>query len=94
MRDDPGRHRCRGSAGTAGAGVDGLPARLLPVALSVAGMGVMTVVFASGGAAGRQPAFLAFPAAMLVSTVAAALIGRSRRGAADSTPIAAGIWNT
>lgn len=58
----------------------GLPARLLPVALSVAGMGVMTVVFASGGAAGRQPAFLAFPAAMLVSTVAAALIGRSRRG--------------
>nr|WP_318546629.1 hypothetical protein [Mycobacterium lepraemurium] len=61
----------------------GLPTHLLPVALSVAGMGVMTVVFASGGAAARQPAFLAFPATMLVSTVAA-----------DSTPIAAGIWNT
>ncbi|WP_297774716.1 type VII secretion protein EccCb [Mycobacterium sp.] len=57
----------------------GLVARLLPVALSVASMGVMTAAFASGTAMARHPMFLAFPMMMLVSTVAAGLTGRHGR---------------
>ncbi len=55
----------------------GGPLRLLPVVASVAALGVMAASLTSGSA--RTPAFLALPAMMLASTVAAALAGRGRR---------------
>lgn len=57
----------------------GLLPRLLPVALSVASMGIMAAAFASGTAMARQPMFLAFPLLMLVSALASGLTGRARR---------------
>lgn len=59
--------------------VPGVVARLLPVALSLAGMGVMVAMFTGGTGSTRNPMFLAFPATMLVSTVVTALTGRARR---------------
>ncbi|WP_406816986.1 type VII secretion protein EccCa [Mycobacterium sp. M23085] len=53
--------------------------RQLPVALSLVCMGVMTTVFTAGTGVARNPALLAFPAMMLVSTVATGLAGRSGR---------------
>ncbi|OBH07475.1 MULTISPECIES: type VII secretion protein EccCa [unclassified Mycobacterium] len=49
----------------------------LPVAASIAGLGVMTAVFFSGSTAARNPIFLAFPAMTLASVAVAA--GRGRR---------------
>ncbi|OBK75289.1 type VII secretion protein EccC, partial [Mycobacterium sp. 1165178.9] len=59
--------------------VPGVLARLLPVALSLAGMGVMVAMFAAGTGATRNPMFLAFPGTLLVSTVVTALTGRAGR---------------
>ncbi|HEX5252277.1 MAG TPA: type VII secretion protein EccCb [Mycobacterium sp.] len=59
--------------------VPGILARLLPVALSLVGMGVMTAVFTAGTGVTRNPIFLAFPAMMLVSTVVTGLTGRAQR---------------
>lgn len=59
--------------------VPGALARLLPVALSLVGMGVMAAMFTAGTGAARNPMFLAFPAMMLVSSVVTGLTGRARR---------------
>ena len=45
----------------------GLLVRLVPVLMSVGGLGVMAAAFFSGSAATRNPTFLAFPMMMLVS---------------------------
>lgn len=60
------------------AGSPGLLARLLPVVMSVAGMGVMGMAFVSGTVT-RSPMFLAFPMMMLVSTAVTVLTGRAHR---------------
>ncbi|MEE2854540.1 MAG: type VII secretion protein EccCb [Actinomycetota bacterium] len=57
----------------------GTLARLLPVALSLVGLGAMAAMFTAGTGAARSPVFLAFPATMLVSTVVTGLAGRARR---------------
>jgi ESX secretion system protein EccC len=56
-----------------------LLARLVPLLVSVGGLGVMAAAFFSGSAATRSPTFLAFPMMMLVSMTATALAGRGRR---------------
>lgn len=53
--------------------------RLLPVALSLGCAGIMAAVFSAGTGVTRNPAFLALPAMMLVSTVVTGLTGRARR---------------
>ncbi|HEV7579807.1 MAG TPA: type VII secretion protein EccCa [Mycobacterium sp.] len=53
--------------------------RLLPVAMSLAALGVMAVTFISGSAVTRNPAFLAFPMMMLISMVLTAVTQRGRR---------------
>ncbi len=60
----------------------GGPLRLLPVVASVATLGVMAASIGSGSA--RAPAFLALPAMMLASTVAAALAGGGRRSGIEA----------
>ncbi|OMC20460.1 type VII secretion protein EccCb [Mycobacterium colombiense] len=57
----------------------GALSRLLPVALSLVCMGTMAAVFSAGTGVARNPAFLALPAMMLVSTVVTGLAGRARR---------------
>jgi len=44
-------------------------ARLLPVGMIVATVGMMALYFTSGGAAMRNPMFMFFPAMMLMSVV-------------------------
>lgn len=56
----------------------GLLRRLLPVALSVVGIGAMAA-FATGAGVTRSPAFLVLPLTMLVSAVAAGLSGGAHR---------------
>ncbi|MGZ4528195.1 MAG: type VII secretion protein EccCa [Mycobacterium sp.] len=60
-----------------------LMARLLPVLMSVAGMGVMAAAVFSGTTSGsavtRNPMFLAFPAVTLASMVVAVATGRGAR---------------
>lgn len=59
----------------------GMLLRLLPIALSLTCMGAMAAVLTTGTGATRNPAFLALPATMLVSTVVTGLTGRAgRRG--------------
>ena len=53
--------------------------RLLPVVMSVAGLGVMAAAFVSGSGVTRNPMFLAFPMMMLLSTVVTVVTGRARR---------------
>lgn len=60
-------------------GTSSLLARLLPVVLALAGIGVMAAAFASGTSAARNPMFLAFPVMTLASTVLAVISGRGRR---------------
>lgn len=55
----------------------GLLPRLLPVVMSMAGIGVLAMMFASGSGA-RNPRLFAFPAMMLISTVVTVLAGRAR----------------
>ena len=63
----------------------GLPARVLPILVSVAGVGFMAAAFASGSPVTRNPMFLAFPAVTLVSMVVAGITGRGgRRGGIDA----------
>lgn len=57
----------------------GMLPRLLPVALSLVCMGTMAAVFTAGTGASRNPAFLALPGMMLVSTAVTGLTGRARR---------------
>jgi DNA segregation ATPase FtsK/SpoIIIE, S-DNA-T family len=57
--------------------------RLLPVAMSVAALGVMAAASFSGSAVTRSPTFLAFPMMMLVSMVVTAVTGRGRRAGGD-----------
>jgi len=56
--------------------------RLVPVLISLGGLGVMVAVLLSGSAATRSPTFLAFPMMMLVSMAATAVAGRTRRQSA------------
>lgn len=56
----------------------GLLTRLLPVITSVAAVGVMAVVFFTRSGSGRNPAFLALPVMMIVSTLLAVLTGRGQ----------------
>ncbi|HUH71238.1 MAG TPA: type VII secretion protein EccCa [Mycobacterium sp.] len=56
----------------------GLLARLLPVVMSVATLGVMAAAFLSGAGVARNPMFLAFPMMMLVSIVVTAITARGR----------------
>jgi ESX secretion system protein EccC len=56
-----------------------LLSRLLPIGMSVAGIGVMGAAFASGSAAAHSPTFLAFPVMMLASTAVTVVTGRARR---------------
>src|ERR1700733_8001189 len=53
--------------------------RLLPLGMSIATVGVMAVIFISGSAVTRNPAFLAFPMMMLVSMVLTAVTQRGHR---------------
>jgi S-DNA-T family DNA segregation ATPase FtsK/SpoIIIE len=53
--------------------------RLVPVLISVGGLGVMAAAFFSGSAATRSPTLLAFPVTMLVSMTATVIAGRGRR---------------
>ena len=53
--------------------------RLVPLLISVGGLGVMAAALFSGSAATRSPTFLAFPMMMLVSMTATTLAGRGRR---------------
>ncbi|HEY2500101.1 MAG TPA: type VII secretion protein EccCa [Mycobacterium sp.] len=53
--------------------------RLVPLLISVGGLGVMASASFSGSAATHSPTFLAFPVMMLVSMTATALAGRNRR---------------
>jgi S-DNA-T family DNA segregation ATPase FtsK/SpoIIIE len=63
----------------------GMVARLLPVALSLLGMGVMAVGFTAGTGVTRNPMFLAFPAMMLLTTVVTGLTGARRHdGSVDA----------
>lgn len=57
----------------------GLLPRLLPVVLSLVCMGAMAAVFTAGTGVARNPAFLALPAMMLISTVVSGLTGGGRR---------------
>ena len=57
--------------------------RLVPVLVSIGGLGVMVAAFFSGSAATRSPAFLGFPMMMLVSMTATALAGRGSRHRGD-----------
>jgi S-DNA-T family DNA segregation ATPase FtsK/SpoIIIE len=57
----------------------GMLPRLLPIALSLACMGTMAAVFSTGTGMTRNPAVLALPAMMLVSTVVTGVTGRARR---------------
>ncbi|OBK59908.1 type VII secretion protein EccCb [Mycobacterium colombiense] len=57
----------------------GAVSRMLPVALSLVCMGIMAAVFSAGTGVTRNPAYLALPAMMLVSTVVTGLAGRARR---------------
>lgn len=57
----------------------GLVARLLPVLMAVATVGMMAAVFRSGSSAGRHPMFLVFPTMMLISAAIAAVTGRDGR---------------
>ncbi len=56
-----------------------LLARLLPIVMSVAILGVMSATVLSGSGVARSPTFLAFPAMMLASLVTAGVAGRGRR---------------
>ena len=55
-------------------------ARLLPVALSLVGMGIMAVAFTAGTGVTRNPVFMAFPAMMLLATVVTGLTASRRQG--------------
>jgi ESX secretion system protein EccC len=57
----------------------GLLVRLLPVVMSIATLGVMTVVFLSGSGMTRNPTFLAFPIVMVVSMVLTVVSSRGQR---------------
>ena len=61
------------------AGPSSLLASLLPGVLTMASVGVMAAVFASGTAAARNPMFLAYPVMMLASTVVTVISGYRRR---------------
>ncbi len=59
--------------------------RVLPVVISLAGVGFMAVAFASGSAVTHNPMFLTFPVMTLASVVVAGVTGRGgrQRGIAD-----------
>ncbi|OBI34916.1 type VII secretion protein EccCa [Mycobacterium colombiense] len=57
----------------------GMLPRLLPIALSLVCTGIMAAVLSAGTGVTRNPAFLALPAMMLVSTVVTGVTGRARR---------------
>jgi S-DNA-T family DNA segregation ATPase FtsK/SpoIIIE len=57
----------------------GLLVRLLPVVMSIATLGVMTVVFFAGSGMTRNPTFLAFPIMMVISMVLTVASSRSQR---------------
>lgn len=57
----------------------GMLSRLLPVVLSLVCMGIMAAMFSAGRGVTRNPAFLALPAMMLVSTAVTGVTGRARR---------------
>ncbi|WP_204808232.1 type VII secretion protein EccCb [Mycobacterium riyadhense] len=61
----------------------GLLIRLLPVAISVATLGVVAAASLSGAAPTRNPTFLAFPIMMLVSLAVTAVTGPGRRRGAE-----------
>ena len=54
-------------------------ARLLPVVISLAGVGFMAAAFASGSAVTHNPMFLTFPVMTLASVVVAGATGRGGR---------------
>lgn len=58
--------------------------RLLPLVTSVAAAGAMAVSSLPGLGAGRNPAFLALPAMMLISALATVFVGRGRGGDIDA----------
>jgi DNA segregation ATPase FtsK/SpoIIIE, S-DNA-T family len=57
-------------------------ARLVPILISLGGLGVMAAAFFSGPTATRSPTFLAFPMMMLASMTATVVAGRGRRQSA------------
>ena len=57
--------------------------RLLPLVTSVAAAGAMAVSSLPGTGAGRNPAFMALPAMMLVSALVTVIAGRGRGGDID-----------
>ncbi|KAA1248363.1 type VII secretion protein EccCa [Mycobacterium simiae] len=59
----------------------GLVARLLPVGISAAALGVTASAFLAGAPATRNPTFLTFPVLMVASLVVTAVTGRGRRHA-------------
>lgn len=59
----------------------GSMARLVPIVLAAATVGMVAVVFLSRSGMARNPMFAAFPVLMLVSTVASAVTGRGRHRA-------------
>jgi len=61
------------------AGSSGLLARLLPIVMSVATLGVVAAAFFSGSVVARNPVYLALPAMVLASTAVTVVTGGGRR---------------